>query len=73
MRTDPAALAFVGAGALDQAFAGFLAANGPDVVFGRALEVEQAFGDLVERVGVAVAVARLTLIRDILRGIDPGR
>jgi ketopantoate reductase len=45
-----------------------------DVVSGRALEVDQIFGDLVERAEhVGLAVPRLTLIRDILRGIDPGR
>jgi 2-dehydropantoate 2-reductase len=45
-----------------------------DVVSGRAIEVDQVFGDLVERAEqIGVAVPRLTLIRDILRGIDPGR
>ena len=45
-----------------------------DVVSGRAIEVDQVFGDLVARAErVGVAVPRLTLIRDILRGIDPGR
>jgi 2-dehydropantoate 2-reductase len=45
-----------------------------DVVSGRAIEVDQVFGDLVERAEHAgVAVPRLTLIRDMLRGIDPGR
>jgi ketopantoate reductase len=45
-----------------------------DVVSGRALEVDQIFGDLVRRAeDVGLAVPRLTLIRDILRGIDPGR
>jgi 2-dehydropantoate 2-reductase len=45
-----------------------------DVVSGRALEVDQIFGDLVARAEhVGLAVPRLTLIRDILRGMDPGR
>jgi 2-dehydropantoate 2-reductase len=45
-----------------------------DVVSGRALEVDQIFGDLVARAEAAgVAAPRLTLIRDILRGIDLGR
>jgi 2-dehydropantoate 2-reductase len=45
-----------------------------DMVSGRAIEVDQVFGDLVERAErVGVAVPRLMLIRDILRGIDPGR
>jgi 2-dehydropantoate 2-reductase len=45
-----------------------------DVVSGRALEVDQVFGDLVARAERAgVAAPRLTLVRDLLRGIDPGR
>jgi 2-dehydropantoate 2-reductase len=45
-----------------------------DVVSGRALEVDQVFGDLVARAEqIGLAAPRLTLIRDILRGIDPGR
>jgi ketopantoate reductase len=45
-----------------------------DVVSGRALEVDEIFGDLVRRAeAIGLAVPRLTLIRDILRGIDPGR
>ena len=45
-----------------------------DMVSGRAIEVDQVFGDLVERAEhIGVAVPRLTLIRDILRGSDPGR
>jgi 2-dehydropantoate 2-reductase len=45
-----------------------------DVVSGRAIEVDQVFGDLVERAEhIGLDVPRLTLIRDILRGIDPGR
>ena len=45
-----------------------------DVASGRAIEVDQVFGDLVARAErIGVAVPRLTLIRDILRGIDPGR
>lgn len=42
-----------------------------DVVSGRALEVDQIFGDLVRRAeDVGVTVPRLTLIRDILRGLS---
>ncbi|MGI8855075.1 MAG: ketopantoate reductase family protein [Thermomicrobiales bacterium] len=42
-----------------------------DVLAGRPMEVEQVFGDLVERAERAgVAVPRLTLVRDIMRGID---
>jgi ketopantoate reductase len=45
-----------------------------DVVSGRALEVDQIFGDLVIRAEqVGLSVPCLTLIRDILRGMDPGR
>lgn len=45
-----------------------------DVISGRALEVDQIFGDLVARAERAgLAVPRLTLIRDLLRGIDPGQ
>jgi 2-dehydropantoate 2-reductase len=45
-----------------------------DVVAGRMIEVDQVFGDLVERAKqVGLAVPRLTLIRDLLRGIDTGR
>jgi hypothetical protein len=41
---------------------------------GRALEVDEVFADLVhdaERAGVLVP--RLRLVRESLRGIDPGR
>lgn len=45
-----------------------------DFVAGRALEVDEVFGDLVERADRAgVAVPRLRLVRDLLRGLDPGR
>jgi 2-dehydropantoate 2-reductase len=45
-----------------------------DMVSGRPIEVDQVFGDLVARAEqIGVAAPRLTLIRDILRGIDPGR
>ncbi len=45
-----------------------------DLLAGRALEVDQVFGDLVERGERAgVAVPRLRLVRDLLRGLDPGR
>ena len=42
-----------------------------DVLAGRPIEVDQVFGDLVERAERAgVDVPRLTLVRDIMRGID---
>ena len=45
-----------------------------DLLAGRALEVDDVFGDLVERADRAgVAVPRLRLVRDLLRGLDPGR
>jgi 2-dehydropantoate 2-reductase len=45
-----------------------------DFVAGRAIEVDEVFGDLVDRAERAgVAVPRLRLVRDLLRGQDPGR
>jgi ketopantoate reductase len=45
-----------------------------DVLAGRALEVDEVFSDLVARAERAgLAAPRLTLIRDLLQGIDPGR
>jgi 2-dehydropantoate 2-reductase len=45
-----------------------------DVLAGRALEVDEVFSDLVTRAERAgLAAPRLTLIRDLLRGIDAGR
>jgi 2-dehydropantoate 2-reductase len=45
-----------------------------DLLAGRALEVEEVFGDLVERADRAgVAVPRLRFVRDLIRGIDPAR
>ena len=45
-----------------------------DLLAGRALEVDEVFGDLVERAKRAgLAAPRLTLVRDLIRGIDPGR
>ena len=45
-----------------------------DLLAGRALEVDDVFGDLVERADRAgVAVPRLRLVRDLLRCLDPGR
>ncbi|MBI3455551.1 MAG: ketopantoate reductase family protein [Candidatus Rokubacteria bacterium] len=45
-----------------------------DLLAGRALEVDEAIADLVERAERAgVAVPRLRLVRDMMRGIDPGR
>jgi 2-dehydropantoate 2-reductase len=45
-----------------------------DLLAGRALEVDDVFGDLVERADRAgVAVPRLRFVRDVLRGLDPGR
>jgi 2-dehydropantoate 2-reductase len=45
-----------------------------DLLAGRALEVDEVFGDLVERaVRAGLVVPRLSLIRDLTRGVDPGR
>jgi 2-dehydropantoate 2-reductase len=53
---------------------GFLPSMTQDLLAGRAIEVDEVFGDLVERAERAgVAVPRLRLVRDLLRGIDPGR
>lgn len=42
-----------------------------DLLAGRPMEVEQVFGDLVERARRAgVAVPHLTFVRDVLRGLD---
>ncbi len=42
-----------------------------DLLGGRPIEVEAVFGDLVERAAqVGVAVPHLTLVRDLLRGLD---
>jgi 2-dehydropantoate 2-reductase len=44
-----------------------------DLLAGRALEVDEVFSDLLERAERAsVPVPRLTLTRDLIRGIDPG-
>jgi 2-dehydropantoate 2-reductase len=44
-----------------------------DLRAGRAIEVDDIFADLVERgERVGVAVPRLRLVRDFLRGLDPG-
>jgi ketopantoate reductase len=44
-----------------------------DLLAGRAIEVDDVFADLVERGERAgVAVPRLRLVRDFLRGLDPG-
>jgi 2-dehydropantoate 2-reductase len=43
-----------------------------DLLAGRTLEAEEIFGDLVERaVRAGVAVPRLTLVRDLCRGLRP--
>jgi 2-dehydropantoate 2-reductase len=43
-----------------------------DLLAGRPMEVDQIFGDMVERAArVGVAVPRITLARDLIRGIDP--
>jgi 2-dehydropantoate 2-reductase len=53
---------------------GFLPSMTQDLLAGRAIEVDAVFGDLVERAErVGVAVPRLRLVRDLLRGLDPGR
>ncbi len=45
-----------------------------DLLEGRPLEVDFVFGDLVARAKRAgVPAPRLTLVRDLIRGIDPGR
>ena len=45
-----------------------------DLLAERGLEVDEVFGDLVARAEAArVDVPRLRLVRDILRGMDPGR
>ncbi len=45
-----------------------------DLLSQRALEVDEVFGDLVARADrIGLAVPRLTLVRDLIRGIDPGR
>jgi len=45
-----------------------------DLLAGRALEVDEVFGDLVERAERAgVPVPRLRLVRDLIRAVDPGR
>jgi 2-dehydropantoate 2-reductase len=45
-----------------------------DLLAGRPMEVEAIYGDVVARAErVGVAAPRLTLARDLLRAIDPGR
>jgi 2-dehydropantoate 2-reductase len=45
-----------------------------DLLAGRPMEVDQIFADVVERAArVGIPVPRLTLVRDLMRGIDPGR
>jgi 2-dehydropantoate 2-reductase len=45
-----------------------------DLLAGRPMEVEAIYGDLVARAErVGVPAPRLTLARDLLRAIDPGR
>jgi 2-dehydropantoate 2-reductase len=44
-----------------------------DLLAGRPMEVDQIFADLVERAQkVGIPVPRITLVRDLIRGIDPG-
>ena len=44
-----------------------------DLLAGRPLEVDEIFGDLVARAErVGVPVPRMALVRDLIRGIDPG-
>lgn len=44
-----------------------------DLLAGRTIEVDEVFGDLVERADRAgLAAPRLRLVRDLLRGLDPG-
>jgi 2-dehydropantoate 2-reductase len=43
-----------------------------DLLAGRPLEVDEVFGDIVDRAQAAgIAVPRITLVRDLLRGLDP--
>lgn len=66
---DAETLAKVGAGPLPRG--GSTPSMTQDLVAGRPMEVEQVFGDLVERAGRAgVAAPHLTFVRDVLRGID---
>ena len=45
-----------------------------DLLAGRPMEVDQIFADVVDRAArVGIPVPRLTLVRDLIRGIDPGR
>jgi 2-dehydropantoate 2-reductase len=45
-----------------------------DLLANRPLEVDAIFADVVERAArVNVPVPRITLVRDLIRGIDPGR
>lgn len=45
-----------------------------DLLAGRALEVDAVFDDLVARADrTGVPVPRLRLVRDLIRGVDPGR
>jgi 2-dehydropantoate 2-reductase len=45
-----------------------------DLLADRPMEVDQIFADVVDRAArVGVPVPRLTLVRDLMRGIDPGR
>ncbi len=44
-----------------------------DLLAGRPMEVDQIFADVVDRAQkVGVPVPRMTLVRDLIRGIDPG-
>jgi 2-dehydropantoate 2-reductase len=50
---------------------GSLSSMAQDLLAGRPMEVEAVFGDLVERADHAgIPVPRLTLVRDLLRGLD---
>jgi 2-dehydropantoate 2-reductase len=68
-RPEAETLATIPAGPLPRG--GSLPSMTQDLLAGRPLEVEAVFGDLVERAAqVGVLAPRLTLVRDLLRGLD---
>jgi len=68
-RSEAETLAAIPPGPLPRG--GSLPSMTQDLLGGRPLEVEAVFGDLVERAAqVSVPVPHLTLVRDLLRGLD---
>ena len=68
-RSEAETLAAIPPGPLPRG--GSLPSMTQDLLGGRPLEVEAVFGDLVERAAqVGVPVPHLTLVRDLLRGLD---